>query len=66
MNLLLVIILPQTETFGWLIMASYASICLGAIFYMTYMCKHDETILETNEPKNDIYQSTNEKDAVAV
>jgi len=59
----LVIVLPQTETFGWLIMASYASVCLGAIFYMTYACKHGETSFETNQPKNDLpqttYQSTN-------
>ena len=57
----LVIVLPQTETFGWLIMASYASVCLGAVFYMTYACKHGETSLETNKPKNDTYQ-TNERD----
>ena len=48
---------------GWLIMASYASVCLGAIFYMTYACKHGETSVETNQPKNDLpqttYQSTN-------
>ena len=44
-------------------MASYASVCLGAIFYMTYACKHGETSSETNKPKNDLpqttYQSTN-------
>ena len=63
----LVIVLPQTETFGWLIMASYASICLGLIFYMTYACKHGETSLETNEPNkmifitNEAKNDTNEK-----
>ena len=67
MNLLLVIVLPQTETFGWLIMASYASICLGLVFYMTYACKHGETSLETNEPNkmkfitNEAKNDTNEK-----
>ena len=48
---------------GWLIMASYASVCLGAIFYMTDAGKHGETSVETNQPKNDLpqttYQSTN-------
>ena len=63
----LVIVLPQTETFGWLIMASYASICLGTVFYMTYACKHGETSLETNEPNkmifitNEAKNDTNEK-----
>ena len=32
----LVIVLPHIETFGWLIMASFAFVCTGAIFYTTF------------------------------
>lgn len=32
----LVIALPQQDTFGWLIMASYASICLGFVSYLAF------------------------------
>merc|ERR1711963_793411 len=36
---ILVIALPQRETFGWLILASFASICIGAVSYTTYAIK---------------------------
>ena len=32
----LVIVLPQIETFGWLIMASFSFVCTGTVFYTTY------------------------------
>ena len=35
----LVIILPQTETFGYLIIASYATVAAGAIFFVVYVIK---------------------------
>ena len=36
----LVIILPQAETFGWLIMASFTSVFSAAMFYTDYACKN--------------------------
>lgn len=36
----LVIILPQAETFGWLIMASFVSVFSAAMFYTVYACKN--------------------------
>ena len=35
----LVIILPQAETFGWLIMASFVSVFSAAMFYTAYALK---------------------------
>lgn len=35
----LVISLPTEETFGYLIIASFCSICIGAIFYISYAVK---------------------------
>ena len=35
----LVNILPQAETFGWLIMASFVSVVTAAMFYTAYACK---------------------------
>ena len=36
----LVIALPEDDTFGWLIMASYTLICVGAISYSTFAVKY--------------------------
>ena len=36
----LVIILPQAETFGWLIMASFVSVFSAAMFYTAYALKN--------------------------
>ena len=47
----LVIILPQAETFGWLIMASFVSVTIAALFYTAYACK--------NVKKNRIWKQLN-------
>ena len=46
----LVIILPEAATFGWLIIASYASICVGALFYASYAIKHPSKKQELGDP----------------
>ena len=65
LKFILVIVLPQAETFGWLIIASYASICLGAIFYTSYVCQHGETNFVINKSKKELpqttYQATDDK-----
>ena len=43
---ILVIVLPQQETFGWLILASFTFVSFGAISYIYYATK------EHNNPKN--------------
>ena len=35
-KLMLVIALPNQETFGWIILASFCSICTGAALYASY------------------------------
>ena len=35
----LVIILPDDKTFGWLVIASYACYILGMVFYSSYACQ---------------------------
>ena len=51
---ILVIVLPEQETFGWLIIASYGFVCIGAVFYASYAVKHRPIV------KNPVttYQST--------
>jgi hypothetical protein len=36
----LVIVLPEAETFGWLIILSFAFICFGAISFSSYAFKN--------------------------
>ena len=56
---ILVIVLPEQETFGWLIVASFAFVCFGAISYIYYaIFQHGATEVKQN-PKTQ-YQSTNE------
>ena len=62
---ILVIILPHTETYGWLIMASFTSVCLGAISYISYVFKHSKnTTGNTKDKKSEdvlpqaVYQAT--------
>ncbi len=41
---ILVIVLPEAETFGWLIIiTSFAFICFGALSYGSYVCKNRES-----------------------
>jgi hypothetical protein len=40
---ILVIILPENGTFGWLIIASFSFVCLGAISYNVYACKNKDS-----------------------
>ena len=59
----LVIVLPQAETFGWLIMASYGFVCMGAIFYMSYVVCYSHTSSETTTskiPTSTTYQATDQ------
>ena len=46
-----VIFLPEKEIFGWLVIASFVSVFLGAVFYTYYaifqdQCGHEKTISE--------------------
>jgi hypothetical protein len=36
LKFILVIVLPEVATFGWLILASFAFVVIGAIFYNCY------------------------------
>ena len=56
---ILVIILPENETFGWLIISSFGFVCLGAICYNVYACKNKETskinaYIDNSESQQDI------------
>ena len=62
----LVIALPEHETFGWLILASYLSICTGALFYYTYFRQQNNlnsreniSILYKAAPVNESVDSIN-------
>lgn len=53
----LVIILPQQETFGWLIIASFGFVCFGAMFYTSYAVRKNGkadgktiVVMATEEP----------------
>ena len=60
---ILVIALPEQETFGWLILASFASICIGAIFYATYAVKLTrQNDVKIPQNPTTLYQSTSEAD----
>ena len=54
---ILVIALPQRETFGWLILASFASICIGAVSYTTYAIKLMRTAVKKSENPTALNQS---------
>jgi hypothetical protein len=43
LKFILVIVLPDTQTFGWLIICSFSFVCLGAICYNVYACKNRDT-----------------------
>ena len=58
---ILVIALPENETFGWLILASFASICIGAIFYASYAVKLTRNEKTPQNPTT-LYQATSEVD----
>ena len=51
---ILVIVLPEIETFGWLIISSFLFVVMGAIFYNSYAFVHRE------KPKVDAAKFTNE------
>jgi len=48
----LVIVLPEMETFGWLIILSFSFICFGAVSFFSYAFKNrkseTEKLPETN------------------
>ena len=46
-----VIFLPEKETFGWLVIASFVSVFLGAIFYTYYAIFQDQYGNEKNIPE---------------
>jgi hypothetical protein len=45
----LVIVLPEAETFGWLIILSFAFICFGAISFSSYAFKNRGKKSGTNQ-----------------
>jgi len=45
----LVIIFPSSATFGWLILASFATVTLGAMLYMSYAIKNWSTDLTASD-----------------
>ena len=56
---ILVIGLPEQETFGWLILASFASIGMGAILYITYAIKLNNNSKTIENPAT-VYQATSD------
>jgi hypothetical protein len=50
---ILVIVLPEMETYGWLIIVSFAFICFGATSFTSYAVKNrkrkSENVPETNQ-----------------
>ncbi len=59
---ILVIILPEPETFGWLIIASFSSICLGALFYSSYVAfYHNHQDHQTKSKKDTIVHQPDTK-----
>jgi iron-regulated transporter 1 len=44
----LVIILPEAETFGWLVITSFAFICFGAVSFAVYAAKNRSKTPENN------------------
>ena len=57
----LVIVLPENETFGWLVIASFGFMCIGAMFYIYYaIFQHEEIKSEHLVVKNPstVYQAT--------
>ena len=59
---ILVIALPEQETFGWLILASFASICVGAVSYTTYAVKLMRNTEKKIENPTTLYQATSQVD----
>jgi iron-regulated transporter 1 len=55
---ILVIVLPETQTFGWLIICSFSFVCMGAISYNCYACKNSGKVTPKN--KENIYAAADE------
>ena len=58
----LVIVLPENETFGWLVIASFVFMCIGAMFYTYYaIFQHEkiksEQLVKVKNPGT-VYQAT--------
>ena len=65
----LVIVLPENETFGWLVIASFIFVCIGAMFYIYYAIFQHEKIKSeqlVNQVKNPgtVYQATSTNELV--
>ena len=41
---ILVILLPQPQTFGWLILTSFCSVCLGGILFGSFAAKKSSMV----------------------
>ena len=57
----LVLILPQEEMFGFLVILSFLFICFGAISLTTYVCKERKIRCPCLEDKTE-YSAANTKD----
>ena len=57
----LVIALPEQETFGWLILASFVSVCIGAVSYTLFAI--NLTNSKTIEKPAIVYQAVNANDS---
>ena len=60
----LVIFLPENQTFGWLVMASVAFVSFGAISYIHYaIFEHEKiTLVKEQNSNNDVVQSDEKPD----
>ena len=49
----LIVVLPEDETFGWLVMTSFIFVCFGGISYICYaMLENGKIAIGTNEFEN--------------
>ena len=55
----LVIVLPENETFGWLIIASFGFVSLGAISFIYYAIFQHSKIADITKNPETKYQATN-------
>ena len=58
LKFVLVIALPEMETFGWLIIVSFAFICFGAISFSSYAFKNRKRKPERFPETNDGVEAT--------
>ena len=61
---ILVIVLPENKTFGWLVIASFVFVSFGAFSYIYYaIFQHEKiTLVKEQNSNNDVVQSDEKPD----